>query len=719
MDEPPAAFSVASDKDALMSTPSGDSQHTMVTANSYAANPRSEWNGALIEETSAFRSDVELFYNLHTLVWDRGLEQTLDVRNDAVTSSVDWHSSRVPEIHLTNTLRFADGTEATLTQRAVTSVGCSAMLVHSEAAFTDERERTLFTVSKLGINEHSHEQPWPEQTASVRRADEYDAIVATDDGDRYVAFIQEHADSRRFDGHRVGVAGRSDGPNRSAWSDIYDANDGWIDSNDAATGDLDIGFGLHCDPAAADDGRSATDDGGGDNGPDTIDGGEPTGDDNTADGAAVEWLTAVGFGRSEADAVANAQDALDSGYKAELASFTEAWKGWHDGLTLSPCENATTTDLYERSLTSIKTAQDGCCATIAGAFKPHDMTYKFIWPRDQVIIVQALLAAGATEEAELAVGWLSGVQITDDIVDDRGIDRRGTWWQNYYSTGEGHWRALQLDQVGGPIYAHWLLWDETGDDSYLDAYYEMSKRAAEFLLDWDNGWGFPKPHQDPWEEVWGHTTEGSAAAIAGLRCMAAMAEAKGEDDFAADCRETAETWASNFDRYCFKQHTQYGSHYVTADNPEGDIQPAPDARPDAAAFMTYWPWNVVDTDDDALIETAKLADDPRWRAGGTPCVGRYPADTYTPSGRPEDGGWPLGEAYADMVRWQTGLDDTAVDDYLGEATEWTTSAGLLPERVDGDGTVSWNANLQWSQAMYVLLAESQARGEPFGLAPEA
>jgi hypothetical protein len=44
---------------------------------------------------------------------------------------------------------------------------------------------------------------------------------------------------------------------------------------------------------------------------------------------------------------------------------------------------------------------------------------------------------------------------------------------------------------------------------------------------------------------------------------------------------------------------------------------------------------------------------------------------------------------------------------------------LLPERVDGDGTVSWNANLQWSQAMYVLLAESHARGEPFGLAPRS
>ena len=689
MDEPPAAFRVASDKDALMSTPSGDSQHTMVTANSYADNPHSEWNGALIEETSAFRSDIELFYNLHTLIWDPHVGQTLDCRNDAVDSEVDWHSSRIPELHLTNHLRFADGTEADITQRAVTSVGCPAMLLHNKARFEDDRERTIFTIAKLGLNEHSHDHPWPEQTARVRHEDDCDVVVATDDGDRYVAFIQQHAESRRFDGARVGVAGQSAGADRSAWSETYADNDGWIASNDGATGDLDAGFGLYCDPA------------------------------DETDTETVEWLTAIGFGTSEDAAVAHARDVLDHGYEAELDSFTEAWEEWHEGITDSPSDDPTTTDLYERSLTSIKTAQDGCCATIAGAFKPHDMTYKFIWPRDQVIIVQALLAAGAVDEAALAVGWLDGVQITEKTVDGRGIDRRGTWWQNYYTTGEGHWRALQLDQVGGPIYAHWLLWDETGDDDYLDAHYEMSKGAAEFLLEWDNGWGFPKPHQDPWEEVWGHTTEGSAAAIAGLRCMAAMADAKGDGEFADDCRETAVTWTENFDQYCFKDCTQYGNHYVTADKPEGDIHPAPDARPDAAAFMAYWPWNVLSPDDETLIETAELADDPRWKADNTPCVGRYPADTYTPSGAPEDGGWPLCEAYADMVRWQTGLDDDAVADYLGEATEWTTTAGLLPERVDGNGAVAWNANLQWSQAMYVLLAESHARGEPFGLAPEA
>jgi GH15 family glucan-1,4-alpha-glucosidase len=134
--------------------------------------------------------------------------------------------------------------------------------------------------------------------------------------------------------------------------------------------------------------------------------------------------------------------------------------------------------------------------------------------------------------------------------------------------------------------------------------------------------------------------------------------------------------------------------------------------------MAHWPWNVLPADDEGIEATAELVEDTAWRATDTHCLGRYPGDHYTPSGTAEDGGWPLCEAYADVVRWQNGQDPDAVADYLFDhATEWTTATSLLPERVDGDGTVSWNSNLQWSQAMYVLLAESHARGEPFGLAP--
>ncbi|MUW14043.1 glycoside hydrolase family 15 [Halorubrum sp. CBA1125] len=684
MTEPPADFSVPSDKDAITSTPAGQSQHVLVTANRYADNPRVGYDGAIIEETSAFRSDVELFYDLHTLVWDRELGETHDGRNDAVASALDWASSTVPELKLENQFRFGDGTEATIRQDVVASSNQCSILVRNTADFDSSHERTLFTVFNLGIKGHSHEDPNAVQSARVVDAEEYDAVTATD-GTRHLAFVQSHDGRRRFDGNRIGIAGESTGPDRSAWADVYEENDGWIDSTTSGVGDLDAGFGLFA-----------------------------------GDAESVTWLTAIGFAReSEARAIEHALDALDAGYDDERSAFVDAWTEWSDGIRTVRAGDEFVEDLYDRSLTSLKCAEDHCQAMIAGAFKPTDMTYKFIWPRDQVIIVQALLAAGAVDEAEQALDWLDRVQISDsdDVThDDRGIDRRGSWWQNYYTTGEPHWRALQLDQVGGPIYAHWLLWQET-DDALLDAHYRMSERAAEFLLEWDNGYGFPRKHQDPWEEVWGYSTEGSAAAIAGLRCMAEMAAAVGDDAFAAACRDRASVWADNFERYCFREGTRYGDHYVTAGEPEHGT-PAPDGRPDAAAFMAYWPWNVLGSDDEGLVSTVKLADDTAWRASDTPCVGRYPGDVYTPSGTAEDGGWPLCEAYADVVRWQTGVDPAAVEEYVTDhAGAWTTSANLLPERVDGDGTVSWNSNLQWSQAMYVLLVESHLREEPYGMAP--
>ncbi|MFB6250801.1 MAG: glycoside hydrolase family 15 protein [Halobellus sp.] len=683
MDEPPTAFDVPSDKDAIVSTPSGQSQHILVTANRYADNPRSDHQGAIVEETSAFRSDVELFYDLHTLVWDAEAGETHDVRNDAVESALDWTTPAVPELQLENAFEFGDGTKGRLDQRLLASSNQCSVLMQNRATFDSPHERTLYTVVNLGIKGHSHEDPNAVQAAHVVHDDGDDILVATD-GTRHVAFMQARGDSRRFDGHRIGHTGQAAGPDRSAWADIYEENDGQISDTRTGTGDLDAGFGLYV-------------------------GGETS----------VEWLTAVGFAdEGEAKAIEHARQALTTGYEAERESFERAWNEWHDDDRAAPAVDEGVNDLYERSLTSLKCAEDRCRAMIAGAFKPTDMTYKFIWPRDQVIIIQALAAVGSLVEARQALDWLEQVQITDDspVRDDRGIDRRGTWWQNYYTTGESHWQALQLDQVGGPIYAHWLVWQESDDES-LEARYEMSKRAAEFLLEWDNGHGFPRKHQDPWEEVWGYTTEGTAAAIAGLRCMGELASAAGDDSFAARCRERAGVWTESLETYCYREDTPYGDHYVTAAEPEYG-EPSPDERPDAAAFMTFWPWNVLDADDDGLRATVELADDPVWRATDTPCLGRYPGDDYTPTGTATDGGWPLCEAYADVVRWQSGVDSDAVAEYITDhAHEWTTSAGLLPERVAGDGTVAWNSNLQWSQAMYVLLVESHRRGEPYGMAP--
>jgi GH15 family glucan-1,4-alpha-glucosidase len=671
-----------SDKDAIVSAPLGDGTEVLATVNKYPGVGRLGWNGALIEETSAFRLDVEQFYDMHTLLWDAEVGQTLDVRNDAVDSDVTYESSRVPEIHLHNTFEFSNGSTATLDQDVLVSVDTAALFVRNRAQFSAPSTRTIYTLFGLGIVDGAGSDDVDE--AYVVHDHGYDFVVAHD-ADRYLAIAQRRPSTGQttFDGQRVGRQGTTTGSERSAWQDIYLENDGYIDENDHLRGKVDAGFGLFVD--------DATD---------------------------VTWFTAVGFGESELEAIEHALKTLWSGYRAEQSMFTAVWESWHQSCSGCPVDDAFATETYELSLTSMKCAQDRRGGIVAGAFKPQQFAYRFVWPRDLVVIIQAFLSVGAHVEAREALDWLYHAQITEDVTDSRGIDRSGTWWQNYYANWEPHWRALQLDQVGGPIYAHWLCWRETGDDSLLDAYYGMSRRAADFLLAWDDG-GFPKRHQDPWEEIWGYSTEGSAAAIAGLRSMAELAETVGESEYAERCRTQAETWADNFDDYCFVEDGLLGDHYVTAVDPEWADDPPADQRPDAAAFMAYWPWSVVEADSDPMQSTVSHADDLSWRADRNPCVGRYPGDDYTPTGAVEDGGWPLCEAYADMVRWQAGVDENAVTDHVFDHSQmWRTAAGLLPERVDGGGAVRWNSNLQWSQAMYVLLVESHARGSPYGFAPK-
>ncbi|MUV57028.1 glycoside hydrolase family 15 protein [Halogeometricum sp. CBA1124] len=676
-----------SDKDAICSAPDENGGYVLSTVNQYPSHAAGEdWHGAVVEDTSAFRADVEQFGDFHTLLWDADRAQTLDVRNDAVESDVTYESPRVPEVHVENEFEFADGTAATLRQDLLVSADEPALLLRNRAEFGAAGERTLFSVLNSSITAAEEADDGDEAHVATVAGDdsEYECLVSHD-GERYfaVGLYRPETGQRVFDGRRIGRLGETEGDDKSAWHDIYGENDGYIDSNEELSGHVDLGFGLH-----------------------------------VGDADEVTWLTAVGFGRTEDDTLDAVATALDSGYEAERDAFADAWEAWHEGVADGPTDDETVNAMYERSLTSMKCAQDPCGAMIAGAFEPNDQGYRFVWPRDQVFLVSALLAGDAVDEARTALEWLDDKQITDDVSDERGIPREGTWWQNYRTDGKPHWTALQLDQVGGPVYAHWLLWQHTGDDDVLDAHYEMSRAAAEFLLGYDNGNGFPGKSQDPWEEVWGHSTEGSAAAIAGLRAMAEMAEARGDDAFAEDCRERAAVWADCFDDYCFREDAYLGDHYVTADSPDRDDEVAPDHRPDAAAFMATWPWNVVAADSDEMRSTVELATDDAWCASETACVGRYPEDDFTPTGEPEDGGWPLCEAAADVVRWLDGDEDALREYVFEDAPSWTTAAGLLSEQITGDGGVRWNANLQWSQAMYVLLTETHVREEAVAMAPE-
>ncbi|WP_435333601.1 glycoside hydrolase family 15 protein [Haloarchaeobius sp. TZWWS8] len=684
-----------SDKDAVTGAPTGAGA-VAASVNQYPSYGQGGSYGTLIEEVVANRFDIEQIRDVHTMLWDADLGETLDVRNDAAGSEVSYESSQVPELHVHNWFQFSSGYWADLYQDVLVSPDRPALCIQNEVQFDTANEHTLFTLVNPSLDDN--DSAGAGDDAYIKSANGYEFVVATD-GMWYLAYAQHRPSTgkKTFDGHRIGLEGTTSGADRSAWQDIYVENDGYISENTSNSGNVDTGVGLY-----------------------------------VANDTKVTWETVVGFGTSESEAIANATTTLDNGYATEKSRFDTEWSNWHAGVASAPTGDTTADEMYELSLTAMKSTQDPAGPTVAGLFEPHDDQYTYVWPRDQTIMIQSWLAAGADAEATAALQFLDDVQIkTDTYHDDptgTSINRKGTWWQNYYIDGAANWEMLQLDQVGGPIYAHWLCWREidggSSTSTILDDHYAMSKLAAEFLLGFDNGYGFPKKHNDPWEENWGHTTEGAASAIAGLRCMAEMADSKGDTTFAGDCRSMADTWASNLDTYCYKTGAYLGDHYVTCDKPEWDStpagEPAPDQRPDAAAFMAHWPWNVKAADSPEMDSTVSKASDSEWTADNTPCLDRYPGDDYTPTDSPEDGGWPLCEAYADVVRWQNGLDANAVSDYVfTHAENWRTAGGLLPERVDGSGNVRWNSHLNWSQAMFVLLTESHARGAPFGYAPSS
>jgi GH15 family glucan-1,4-alpha-glucosidase len=682
-----------SDKDAIVGAPRGTGA-AAAAINQYPSTNGNNWQGTLIEEAIGERHDIPMLQDVHVMLWDSDYGVTADVRNDARDSAVSYASPKVPEAQITNEFRIGGSYDATLSQDVLSSANRDALLIRNRAQFGQATGHGLYTLVNFEIDDYDSQGAGDNGYKTT--ASGYDVLVAYD-GTNYVAYAQHRPSTGQttFDGQRIGVEGTTSGSDKSAWQDVYVENDGWIDSNTSKSGNIDSAVGLWVD--------TATD---------------------------VTWETAIGFGASESEAVSNATATLDAGYASEQSDFETAWNDHHATVRSTPLSDSTANAMYQRSLSAVEASTDPTGPAVAGLFEPHGDQYTYVWPRDQVIMIQALLAADATAEAQAALGWLDDVQITTDTYHDsptgESINRKGTWWQNYFVDGAKNWEMLQLDQVGGPIYAHWLTWQEidggASGSGILSDHYDMSKLAAEFLLGYDNGYGFPKKHNDPWEENWGYTTEGTASAIAGLRCMAEMADANGESTFATDCRNKADTWESNLTTYCYKNNAYLGDHFVTCDSPEWDStpsgEPAPDQRPDAAAFMAYWPWNVVSADSSELLSTVQAADDTEWTADNTPCLDRYPGDDYTPSDSPEDGGWPLTEAYADVARQATGHDPNAVSEYVYDhAEQWQTAAGLLPERVDGNGAVRWNSHLNWSQAMFVLLAEQQRRGEPFGFAP--
>lgn len=257
--------------------------------------------GGLIENVVAY--DSPMIADLHTVVWDARWELGKNTRDDATAFDVRTDDA-APAATATVAFEYVNPDYALieytpeLTQRAIASAARPALLVEQElelGRYSPDRfggspdlRHTMYAIANPIVGEE-HTDGW------VTDEGDYDVFVATDH-EYSLAIVQrclEPGVKTGFDGHRVGTVGVAQGEDRSAWADIYEEADGWIDHRDATEGDIDFGAGLSVD-ADQDDG----------------------------DGSPVPtWRTGIGFGTSDTEAIENAIATVEDGYETERSRY--------------------------------------------------------------------------------------------------------------------------------------------------------------------------------------------------------------------------------------------------------------------------------------------------------------------------------------------------------------------------------------------------------------
>jgi glucoamylase len=257
------------------------------------------------------------------------------------------------------------------------------------------------------------------------------------------------------------------------------------------------------------------------------------GDDQTPNGALVTLGEALS-NPFEAPAEAPA------GTYGHLNAFL---KGWKDvPVIFKPGANATFDGgrLFEMSRNVLLAHEDKTYngALVASLSTPWGETlgdsnvgYHMVWPRDMCQSATALLATGEMDLPFRGLMFLFGTQKPD-----------GSWFQNFYITGKGHWFGVQLDEYSFPmILAYRLhLANALGTFDVLP----LVKAAAGALI-----LAGPATPQERWEENSGYSPSTLAANIAGLVCAAALNDPSLQSDTAKFLLDYADFLESNIEKW--------------------------------------------------------------------------------------------------------------------------------------------------------------------------
>ena len=462
----------------------------------------------------------------------------------------------------------------------------------------------------------------------------------------------------------------------------------------------------------------------------------------TGELAAGSGLLALGFGDSQDAARSAARASLDAGYDATAAAFTRGWQAWTADLTLpGPAAPPGLADALRESAVVLRTHADHTVtgAYVAGLAIPWGNYandpggYHMVWCRDGGETALALAAAGHTDDAATALGYLAGRQ-----------NRDGSWPRCFFvsrvPSAFDPQAAVQLDEVAFPLLLAGKL-DELGVP-LPDGAANAITSAAGYLA---RSGPVSGQDLDRWEE-----NPGASPFTIGLEIVAMLVAATrltGPDRALA--LALADNWNERLEEFTYVSGDEvdqaFGTdgHYVRIGLPGGgrvDLRNQPQGTQpvDAAALVGLEfgylprlglrdPADKRITDTLAIVEAMLGADTPSGRA-----YHRYDIDGY---GEWLDGsGWPvrtfgIGRPWPLLAGERGHLDVLAGGDAKAQLQAMLAMrgrGGLLPEQIWDTNPLPWQnlrpgqptgsaMPLAWAHSELIKLAVAVATKKPVEL----
>jgi glucoamylase len=271
------------------------------------------------------------------------------------------------------------------------------------------------------------------------------------------------------------------------------------------------------------------------------------------------YTISLGFGKTKAEAVDNAQSSLNRGFYKCLEEYEAGWQNYLRTIQSNiPNFKSDSSKEWQFNFAAMllkahedKTHRGANIASLSipwgGDKNANENTvggYHLVWSRDLYHVATAFMALGDKDAAIRALNFLFKVQQKPD----------GSFPQNSFLDGKPFWGSLQLDEVAYPlILAYQLrLFDKATWENHV-------KRAADFLV--KTG---PKTPQERWEEKSGFSPSTIAAEIAGLVCAAHIAKLNGDESSAVIYLATADDWARKVEMWTTTTNGKYGdgNYYI-------------------------------------------------------------------------------------------------------------------------------------------------------------